>query len=170
MAVGLLLSACGSDSDSASAARAGTTPFACPAKSLGEGRIAGLNENPRSKESIVPGEPDRLLLCRYLGLNHGARSDALLRARPVAKPSVVSSIAGGFDDLPPFPKGVFACASDDGSRTYAFFRYEAEPPVVVEVSFTGCWVASNGHADAVAPSAHLRRRLVNLTKRTPDRR
>jgi hypothetical protein len=88
-AIGLLLSACGSDSDSAAPADADAASFACPPKSLGEGRIAGRNENPKSADSIVPGEPDRLLLCRYLGLNHGTRSDTFAKAlaeQPVGRP------------------------------------------------------------------------------------
>jgi hypothetical protein len=98
----LLLSACGFDSDSAGAAPPVAAHFACPPKRPGEGKVAGLNKNPKSEESIVPGEPNRLLLCRYLGLNHGARSDTLLRRRLVANQPVVSSskrkppICGGF--------------------------------------------------------------------------
>jgi hypothetical protein len=134
----------------------------CPPKRLAEGKIAGQNENPKSKESIVPGEPDRLMLCRYLGLDRGMRSDMLLSRRLVTSLSVVRSITEEFDDLRPFPSGTFSCPSDDGSRTYASFHYKDEPPVVVEASFTGCWVASNGRADAVVPSAHLQRRLRGL--------
>jgi hypothetical protein len=160
--IGLFLSARGSDSDSAGAARPSPGHFTCPPKRMGEGKIAGQNENPKSEKSIVPGEPDRLLLCRYLGLNHGTRSDTLLRRRSVTNPSIVDSITEEFNDLRPFPKGTFACPNDDGSRTYAFFHYATEPPVVVEVSFTGCWVASNGHADAGVPSIDLQRRLKNL--------
>jgi hypothetical protein len=81
----------------------------------------------------------------------------------LSNPSAVRSIADEFDNLRPFPKGTFACANDDGSRTYALFHYESEPPVVVEVSFTGCWAASNGHAGVVVPSVHLRRRLESVT-------
>lgn len=88
------------------------------------------------------------------------RSDTLLRRRLVTNLSVVRSISEEFDDLRPFPKGTFACPNDDGSRTYAFFHYEGEPPVVIEVSLTGCWVASNGRADAVVPS--VQRRLSGL--------
>jgi hypothetical protein len=160
--IGLLLSACGSGSDPAEGARPSGAHLVCPPKRLGEGKIADHNENPRSKESIVPGEPDRLLLCHYLGLNLGTRSGTLLGRRLLTNLSVVRSIGEEFDDLRPFPKGTFACPNDDGSRTYAFFDYEDEPPVVVEVSFTGCWVASNGRADAVVPSIHLQRRLSGL--------
>lgn len=163
-AIVFLLSACSSSSDSdlAEGARPNTAHLVCPSKRLGEEKIAAQNENPKSKESIVPGEPDRLLICRYLGLNHGVRSDTLLRGRWVTNLSVVRSVSAEFDDLRPFPKGAFACPNDDGSRTYAFFDYEDEPPVVVEVSFTGCWVASNGRADALVPSIHLQRRLSGL--------
>lgn len=160
--IGLLPSACGSDSDLAGADRPSAARSVCPPERLGEGKIAAWNENPKSKESIVPGEPDRLLICRYLGLNHGVRSNMLLRGRLVTSLSVVRSISAEFNDLRPFPRGTFACPSDDGSRTYAFFHYEDEPPVVIEVSFTGCWAARNGHADAVVPSVHLQRRLRRL--------
>lgn len=90
------------------------------------------------------------------------RSDTLLRRRLLTKLSAVRSISEEFNHLRPFPKGTFACPSDDGSRTYAFFHYEDEPPVVVEVSFTGCWAASNGRADVVVPSVHLQQRLWGL--------
>lgn len=161
VAIGLALSACGSDADSAGAARP-APPLACPPKTLGEGKIAGQNQNPRSEDSIVPGRPDRLLVCRYLGLNHGSRSNTLLSRRMVINPTVVRSIAEEFDRLRRFPKGTFSCLNDDGSRTYVLFHYASEPPVVVEVAFTGCWVASNGHADALAPTARLHSRLESL--------
>ncbi len=157
----MFLLACGSDSELPRTLHP-TARFMCPSKRLGEGEIAGQNENPKNKESIVPGEPDRLLLCSYLGLNHGTRSDTLLRRRVVTNPSVVRSIVEEFDDLRPFPRGAFACPNDDGSRTYVLFHHASVPPVLVEVAFTGCWIARNGRSDAVVPTADLRRRLESL--------
>jgi hypothetical protein len=37
----------------------------CFHRTLDEGTIADVNENSDSEGSLVPGEPERLLLCRY---------------------------------------------------------------------------------------------------------
>jgi hypothetical protein len=77
---------------------------------------------------IVPGEPERLLLCRYWGMNHENRSLRLAKRKVLTDPATVRLIAKGLNDLPPFPDGDFACPSDEGARTYALFAYPDDPP------------------------------------------
>lgn len=111
-----------------------------------EGTIGDLNENPESDDAIVPGEPERLLLCRYWGMNYENRSLRLAKRKLITDPATVRVIADGLNELPSFPDGEFACPSDEGARTYALFAYPDDPTVVVELRSEGCPTATNGRA------------------------
>jgi hypothetical protein len=135
--------------------------FACFPRRAAGGAIAALNENTESY-ATVPGEPERLLLCRYWGMNHGTRSLRLATRKLVTDPGTVRLIADGLNDLPPFPDGEFACPSDEGARTYALFAYPDDPPVVVELSSEGCPAARNGWAGTTWFRGSVARLVMNL--------
>jgi hypothetical protein len=65
------------------------------------------------RDAIVPGEPKRLLLCRYWGMNHGSRSLRLAKRKLIADRATVRLIADGLNDLPPFSDGTFSCPVDE---------------------------------------------------------
>ncbi len=136
--------------------------FACFPRHPEEGTIGDLNENPESDEAIVPGEPERLLLCRYWGMNDEGRSLRLAKRKLVTDPATVRLIADGLNDLPPFPDGEFACPSDEGARTYALFAYPDDLPVVVELRSEGCPAATNGRAGVTLFGDPVARQVRNL--------
>jgi hypothetical protein len=160
--VGTILPACGSRATAGSQVDARPVSFECPKRTFPEGALAAKNANPRSREKTVPGGPERLLLCRYWGLNNGSRSSTLASGRPVGTRRAVESIAAEIDALPPFPRGPIACPSDNGARIDATFFYDDEPPVIVEVRLNGCPAALNGRAKAGWLSPRLAHRLENL--------
>jgi hypothetical protein len=136
--------------------------FACFPRHPEEGKIGDLNENPESDDAIVPGEPERLLLCRYWGMNYEDRSSRLAKRKLITDPATVRLIADGLNELPPFPDGEFTCPSDEGARTYAFFAYPADPPVVAELRFEGCPAATNGRAGVALLGDPVARQVMNL--------
>jgi hypothetical protein len=146
----------------------GDEPFAppltadCFPRRPGAGRIRDLNKNPESDDAIVPGEPERLLLCRYRGMNYGGRSLLLAKRKLVADPATVRLSADGLNNLPPFPNDEFACPSDQGARTYAFFLYADDPPVIVELRFEGCPAATNGRAGVALLRDPVAEQLTDL--------
>jgi hypothetical protein len=141
---------------------AASASLACFPRTPEEGKIADLNENPKSVDAIVPGEPDRLLLCRYWGMNHENRSLRLAKRKLITDSATVRLIADGLNDLPPFPDGVSACPSDEGARTYAFFAYPDDPPVVVELNSEGCSAATNGRSGVALFGDPVARQIMNL--------
>ncbi len=142
--VGIVLAGCGSSSNS----DATTPPFSCPPSSPEEGSVASLNANPGTDDELVPGEPDRLLICRYWGLG---RSERLAVKRQFREPSKVREYAADLDNLEPWPEGEYSCEEDDGARTLALFGYPEEAPAVVEISLTGCPSALNGKTHSYDP-------------------
>jgi hypothetical protein len=141
--------------------------FGCFHRTLAAGTLADMNENSDSEDSLVPGEPERLLLCRYWGMNYGKRSERLAASRVVTDSATVEVIADRLVHLPPFPDGAFACPSDEGARTYAIFAYPDDPLVVVELNLEGCSSASNGRADVarlVEPVAAQLEQLLPLPR------
>lgn len=139
-----------------------TVSFACFPRPPEEREIAELNENPDSENELVPGKPERLLLCRYRGMNFGKRSLRLATSKLDSDPERVRLIADGLNELPPFPDGVHTCPFDEGARTYALFAYPNDAPVVVELRFEGCSVASNGRADVTQFGGPVARQVMNF--------
>ncbi len=139
-----------------------TVSVACLPRRPEEGGVGALNENPQSDDAIVPGEPERLLLCRYWGMNHENRSFRLAKRKLITDPATVRLIADGLNDLPPFPDGEFTCPSDEGARTYALFAYPDDPPVVVELRSEGCLAATNGQAGIARFGDPIARQVMNL--------
>ena len=136
------VTACGSGSSS------DAPPFRCPRAFPGEGQIGSLNANPRSGSELVPGNPARLLLCRYWGLN-GPRPRKLAAHRLLRETAKVDVYASVLDNLQQRPEGTYNCPEDEGARSLALFGYLAgEAPAVVEISLEGCGGAGNGRVPA----------------------
>jgi len=136
--------------------------FACFPRNPEEGKIGDLNEHPESDDAIVPGEPERLRLCRYWGTNYEDRSFRLAKRKLIADPATVRLIADGLNELPAFPDGEFSCPSDEGARTYALFAYPDDLPVVVELRSEGCPAATNGRARVALFGDPVARQVMNL--------
>lgn len=136
--------------------------FACFPRRKEERRIGDLNENPESDDVIVPGQPERLLLCRYWGMNHEERALRLAKRKLITNATTVRLIADGLNDPPPFPDGESACPSDEGARIYASFAYPDDPPVAVELRSEGCPVATNGQAEVARFGNPVERQVMNL--------
>jgi hypothetical protein len=142
--------------------------FICFPRSPWEEEVAELNQNPAAEDALVPGETERLLLCRYWGMNHGKQSLKLAKRKLVTKGSDIRQIADGLNDLPDFPDGVFACPSDEGGRTLAIFAYSDDPQLVVELNFEGCSSATNGRGDVASLGDPIARQIENLVPLPPS--
>lgn len=166
----LALSACAnSEGNSTSSSGSEALPASCPKKALEEGGEAATNRNTRSHASLVPSQPDELLLCRYYGFGMDqtpktqARAGKLDAERLLRRLGVVRSIGKVFNDLPQLPRhGAISCPSDEGAMLYAIFYYASEHVVPVEVHLSGCRFAANGQARTVAMSPRLLNRLARL--------
>lgn len=164
------LSACAnSEGSSTSSSRSEALPASCFNKALSEGSLAARNRNARSHDSMVPSQPDELLLCRYYGFGTDqtpatqARAGQLEAERLLPKLGVVRSVAREFNGLRKVPRGAaYSCPEGDGAVLYAIFHYVSEPVVPVEVRLGGCGFAGNGWARAVFMSPRLRGQLESL--------
>ncbi len=142
----------------------------CPQRLLAEGSLRSENRIPGASRDIVPGHPDRLLLCRYRDPGHGRRAPHLSARRYLDMRSTVESIADRLNRLPP-AKGAYACPAFSEGAVYAIFHYEDEATIIVEVSLRGCPVVQNGraHARVLAPRlANRIKRLVHLPTRVAN--
>src|ERR1700761_5545835 len=83
VALAALLSACGGGGTSGSG-EATAIAFKCPRAEFPEGSIGRHNANSHADEATVPGRPDRVLVCRYFGLNQGPRPEKLAASRSVS--------------------------------------------------------------------------------------
>jgi hypothetical protein len=134
---------------------------ACPKHPLSPRRLAHLNRNPGAKTATVPGEPDRLLLCRYSGL-YRSRDLPRLSAQRRIGPVTTRELAEQFNRQPPYPNGARSCPTGNGGPIYALFRYRSQPAVVVEAWRDGCDRLWNGHAPARALMTPLEKRLLRM--------
>ena len=94
----------------------------------------------------MPGRPDRLLLCPYLGFNHARPVGTLASRRMVSSPTVLRSIADEINSLTCSRRERLRCPLDAAERTLGFFGYPKEAPVVVEINLEGCPSVGNGRA------------------------
>ena len=135
-----------SEGSAASSNHPKTLPASCFKQALSEGELEGANRNARSHDSMVPSQPDELLLCRYYGFGGmkqtpatQARAGKLKAERLLRRPGIVRSIAREFNGLRKVPRGAtYSCPEDDGAVLYAIFHYVSEPVVPVEVRLGGC--------------------------------
>jgi hypothetical protein len=139
----------------------------CPTTDYGEGE-ATTRENARSRHTVVPGGAATVLLCRYFGLGSTLESQArdgrLETARLIRRRPLVRLLAREFDDFRPM-HGAFSCPETLEGHIDALFTFPAEPPVVVEADFSGCWTAYNGFGQGGWIDSRLARRLKRLTRR-----
>lgn len=137
--------------------------LACPEQPLLPGRLADVNRNARATTKIVPGGPYRVLLCRYWGIYQGQDLPEVVERR-FSRVALVRGLAKQFNHQPPSPylRGTWSCPIGGGGPIDAFFIFEDQPMVVVNVWRDGCKHLSNGHAEARALTPRLERRLLRL--------
>jgi hypothetical protein len=156
----LLLASCGRAGEGG-LPRPSQDDLACPKQPLSPRRLARINRNYEAATKTVPGKPDRLLLCRYWGVYQGRGLPAVVEQR-FSRAAIVSSLVEQFNHQPPFPRGARSCPTGHGGPVYAFFRYEVQPSIAVEVWRDGCKRLSNGHAGPRALTPQLEKRLLHL--------
>ena len=122
-----------------------------------------------SSKPLVPGQPTRLLLCRYHGLNGNPRL-LIAGTRKITQGATIIRLAQQFNALPDQGPGIgpgaTACPADDASRIVAFFasKHAADDPVHVQL--WGCRVVSTSQvlrSAIYAPGERLIRKLDVLT-------
>jgi hypothetical protein len=126
------------------------------------------NRNARSKTTLVPRGASALLLCRYYGLNAGARSELLAGSATVSDAATIARLAAELDTLPRLRRGIY-CPMDDESAIVAIFRYRNAPADPVQIHLKGCRLVSNGQVarTAISPTgARLIRQLEALVATT----
>jgi len=137
--VGLTLGACGG-SHATSTSHAQIVPKVSKARpevaGSGPCRISRVAAS-EPRTPLVPGAPSEMVLCRVAGLPlHPARE--LLKTAHVQDRPVLERLTRQFNELPPPPKGVTACPSDNGSQIEVAVRYAHRPPMLIDVSLSGC--------------------------------
>jgi hypothetical protein len=93
--------------------------------------------------TLVPVIPDKLIVCRYDGLNE-PRPLALAGERTLTDSTSVTSWRKRFNALPKLGSGRFNCPNDDESAVLAGFLGHRSTATVVRVALRGCQFASNG--------------------------
>ncbi len=137
--------------------------LACPHQD----RHKPVSTAPAAKASLVPGNPQAVLLCRYSGLNDPHRF-RLRSSRLVTTRTSVDRLAHGLDALPKLPRGtVLHCPADFGDAVIVVFGYSAGGADPVTVGLSGCQLASNGHFGRLAGPAKssVVAQLEQLTRR-----
>lgn len=156
-----LTSSCGPGAGTAVPTDISTGPPDCPTRLLAEGSLRAKNQVPGAFREIVPGHPDRLLLCRYRGQSHGQQPPRLSTSRYLSGGPAVEAIADRLNRLPP-AMGAYACPATSGGAIYAIFGYEDEAEIVVEITLRGCPAVRNGRAHPRVLSPRLANRLKRL--------
>jgi hypothetical protein len=164
----LVLASCGQAAEGG-LPRPNQHDLACPKHPLSPRRLAHINRNSEAVTKTVPGDPDRLLLCRYWGVYQGKDLPEVVEQR-FSRVAIVRSLAEQFNHQPPYPRGARACSTGNGGPIYVFFRYEDQPLVVVEVWRDGCKRLWNGHARTLALTPQLEKRLLRLLPLPESRR
>lgn len=140
--------------------------LACPKVDYGEGEST-TRQNARSRHIVVPRGSETVLLCRYFGLGptreSQAREGKLESKRLIERRSFVYLLAHEFNDFRPM-HGTYSCPVTFEGHINAFFSYAAEPTVVVEADFSGCWTSYNGFRQGGWINLQLARRLMRLTR------
>lgn len=144
----------------------GDPRLACPKVDYGEGEST-TRQNARSRHIVVPRGPETVLLCRYFGLGptleSQAREGKLESRRLIRRRLFVRLLAREFNDFRPM-HGTYSCPETLEGHINALFSYTAEPTVVVEANFSGCWTAYNGFGQGGWINFRLARRLMHLTR------
>ncbi|HEX3647634.1 MAG TPA: hypothetical protein VHV49_04350 [Pseudonocardiaceae bacterium] len=122
-------------------------PATCPAS-----LASHYTYPPASRVSIVPGTPDRAIVCRYAGLNdpdpHTLVKSATMGAAQAA------ALARTLDLGKPFPVGVaYNCGNDVGLIDLVRFGFPDGHGVDVQLDMTGCRTAANGEREVFYPAA-----------------
>jgi hypothetical protein len=161
-----ILSGCGGGGSASNVG--GVTPiaFVCPKAEFPEGSVASYNANSHADEAMVPGQPDKALLCRYFGLNQGPRPEKLAASHLVSAQdggeAELNEIVRGMNQTRPFIEEAHTCPSDEAVAIYVLFHYPNEPPVIVDARPGGCSSVTNGQADGGYPQPGLFRLLEEL--------
>jgi hypothetical protein len=171
VAAAVVISGCGGGSSSETVA-ATAVRFACPRAAFPPAAIGSKNANPHAQEATVPGQPDRVLLCRYFGQNQGPRPGDLASkwsasrgshgADAAARTASLETLVTEMNETSPFLDESHTCPMDEGVAIYALFHYPAEPPVLVDVRPGGCGSVTNGQAEGGEPHPGLIDRLEHL--------
>lgn len=136
-----------SQASSAAGSASRAQPARCAQKHVSE-RVEP-NPWPRAHRQLAPSGAHAMRLCRYSGLNVSPRT-RLVRSRLLTNPALVTELVGQFNQLPPFPPGVFACPADNGSQIVALLAYPNGNHVTIMFELTGCQTATNGDLVRVA--------------------
>ncbi len=132
----------------------------CPDRDLGSLRAG----TPGASSVLVPRGAVMVELCRYSGVNDGARSLRLLERRLVRRSTLVATLAAELDALV-VRTGTSACPADTGQAILAVFLYNALADDPVEISLTGCPTATNGLVRRGAEGGDLLDQLTLLAGR-----
>jgi hypothetical protein len=129
-------------------------------------RAKPVSDAAGARDTLVPGHPDTVQLCRYSGLN-GHPPLMLLRTRVVTNAATVARLARGLDALPKPSTGTINCPADFGDAVIAVFGYRTGLPDPVTVALSGCGAVGNGHLTRLAGPAKspVTAQLEQLTRR-----
>jgi hypothetical protein len=146
-----------------------TTDFRSYASCPANGRRQLTSITAGAGGQLVPGDPGRVLLCRYRGLNPTPSAvGQLLAQRLVTESRTVARLTHEFDSLKPFQPGSYACPADFGVKIVAIFRYSggrSDDPVTLDPN--GCNAVMNGPVIRTAllpPGPELIGQLEQLTR------
>lgn len=166
LVLGAIFSACGGGGSTSKSVEATAIAFRCPKSEFPRGSIGNRNANPHADEATVPGRPDKVLLCRYFGLNQGPRPEALAATRLVSAEegggAQLGKIVAEMNETRPFIEEAHSCPMDEAVAIYALFDYPGESPLIVDVRPGGCSSVTNGRAEGGYPDSTLFRRLEDL--------
>jgi hypothetical protein len=128
---------------------AGPPALACPAARSPLPRSARVtNHGP-----LVPGNPTRLTVCLYAGLN--APHPGSLAGHWVLDAQEAAPFSADLNSSRPPMSGVHGCPMDDGSTALLLFQYRDGHPVWVTMSLTGCRTIDNGVKLAWDPDGQI---------------
>jgi hypothetical protein len=137
----------------------GAFPTACPGHRMKTSEIRVANEavGGLGKET-VPGNPTKLLMCRYFGPEEPTREGQLAQSSTIYERRVITGMAGYLTNRAGEVGGTSAtCEAEDEGPALAFFGYPDGSAVELSIDLSGCRFSTNGSRLVESSEARTRK-------------
>jgi hypothetical protein len=152
--------ACGAGTSSSRADQAGSFPARCPSRPMKTSEVRAANQAVSGlSKKMVPGQPTKLLMCRYVGSEEPTREGDLAQSSRIYEGRVITGMAGYLTNqagvVP--EKGSVTCEAEDEGPALAFFGYPDGSAVEVAIDLSGCRFSTNGSLLVESSEARTRK-------------
>jgi hypothetical protein len=140
------MAACGGGSSSSQANQAGSFPARCPGRPSKTSEVRAANQGVSGlSKKMVPGQPTKLLMCRYYGSEEPTPEGGLAQSSRIYEERVITGMAGYLTNQAGVVGGTSAtCEAEDEGPALAFFGYPDGSAAELSIDLSGCRFSTNG--------------------------